>query len=52
MKIDGMVHGTFEEIAVQAQQLEGDGYDGAATAETGHDPFLPLAANTFACIVV
>ena len=44
MKIDGMVHGTFEEIAVQAQQLERDGYDGAATAETGHDPFLPLAA--------
>lgn len=44
MKIDGMVHGTFEEIAAQAQQLERDGYDGAATAETGHDPFLPLAA--------
>ena len=44
MKIDGMVHGTFEEIAAQARRLEADGYDGAATAETGHDPFLPLAA--------
>jgi len=44
MKVDGMVHGTFEEIAAQAQRLERDGYDGAATAETGHDPFLPLAA--------
>ena len=44
MKIDGMVHGTFEEIAAQARRLEAEGYDGAATAETSHDPFLPLAA--------
>ena len=29
-------------IGAQARQLEDVGYDGGVTAETGHDPFLPL----------
>ncbi|MDQ1430449.1 MAG: hypothetical protein QOF40_1051 [Actinomycetota bacterium] len=43
MKVDGGLGGGFGEIAAQARELEADGYDGAFTAEMGHDPFLPLA---------
>jgi probable F420-dependent oxidoreductase len=34
---------TLAEIGQRAQQLEALGYDGLMTAETVHDPFLPLA---------
>jgi probable F420-dependent oxidoreductase len=43
MLVDGALGGSFEEIAARARELEDQGYDGAFTAETGHDPFLPLA---------
>ena len=42
MKIDGILSGGFDEIEGRARALEADGYDGAATAETSHDPFFPL----------
>ena len=42
VKIDGMLGGSFDEIEARAQALEADGYAGAATAETSHDPFFPL----------
>jgi probable F420-dependent oxidoreductase len=38
----GIPNGTFEEIVRAAQELEEVGYDGALSAETSHDPFLPL----------
>src|SRR3984893_13092253 len=45
MKIDGGLGGTgAEDVARVAQELEGVGYDGGLTAETSHDPFLPLVA--------
>ncbi|MDZ4827769.1 MAG: LLM class F420-dependent oxidoreductase, partial [Actinomycetota bacterium] len=34
---------SFEEVGVRARELEEFGYDGLLTAETAHDPFLPLA---------
>ena len=33
----------FVQIASQAKSQEDRGYDGIWTAETSHDPFLPLA---------
>jgi probable F420-dependent oxidoreductase len=42
MKVDGMLGGGFDAIGDQARRLEADGYDGGVTAETSHDPFLPL----------
>jgi len=42
VKIDGILSGGFDEIEERARALEADGYDGAATAETSHDPFFPL----------
>lgn len=47
MKIDGGLPGFGEnvgiaEIAAAARELEDVGYDGALSAETSHDPFLPL----------
>lgn len=50
MKIDGNVGGpvnsdavvNLADIAAQAEAAEATGYDGAWTAETSHDPFLPL----------
>jgi probable F420-dependent oxidoreductase len=44
VKIDGMIPttGGVAEIARVARELEDVGYDGAFTAETSHDPFLPL----------
>jgi probable F420-dependent oxidoreductase len=41
MKVSGGVPWGFEAGAA-AKKLEDDGYDYAATAETSHDPFIPL----------
>ena len=50
MKVDsGMMGVDVAEMARRARELEDLGYDGLITAETSHDPFLPLviaAANT------
>ena len=51
MKVDGGLGLTpdIEAIAANARAQEAAGYDGVWTAETSHDPFLPLvvaAANT------
>ena len=44
VKVDtGVFASTFAEIGVRARELEDLGYDGLMTAETAHDPFLPLA---------
>ena len=43
MKIDGAIGFDPSGIAGAARRLEGAGYDGAWAAETGRDPFLPLA---------
>ena len=43
MKVDGGIPGSgIEEIVRVAAELEAVGYDGGLTAETNHDPFLPL----------
>jgi probable F420-dependent oxidoreductase len=43
MKVDGGIPPAgMSEIARVAKELEDVGYDGAMTAETNHDPFLPL----------
>ena len=43
MKIDGGLMGTdLATLAGTARELEEVGYDGAQSAETSHDPFLPL----------
>ncbi|HEV3451643.1 MAG TPA: LLM class F420-dependent oxidoreductase [Acidimicrobiia bacterium] len=43
MKVDGGLPGADpEEVARAARELEDVGYDGGLTAETSHDPFLPL----------
>jgi probable F420-dependent oxidoreductase len=43
MKVDSGIPGAgIEEIVTVARELEDLGYDGAFTAETNHDPFLPL----------
>jgi probable F420-dependent oxidoreductase len=44
MKIDGGIGFDPERIAAQAAKAEADGYDGVWSAETSHDPFLPIAA--------
>ena len=41
--VDGALGGSFDEVAGKARELEAEGYAGAFTAETSHDPFLPLA---------
>ena len=41
MKVDGGVGG-FDSAAQMAKMQEDQGYDGLWTAETSHDPFLPL----------
>ena len=43
MKVDGGVGWDLKTVAAQAQELEEMGYSGIQSAETGHDPFLPLA---------
>ncbi|MBV9996667.1 MAG: TIGR03617 family F420-dependent LLM class oxidoreductase [Caulobacteraceae bacterium] len=44
MKIDGRIPSGLAEAGPAARALEAAGYDCGATAETKHDPFLPLAA--------
>jgi probable F420-dependent oxidoreductase len=44
MKIDGGIGFEPGRIAEQAAKAEARGYDGVWSAETGHDPFLPIAA--------
>ncbi|MEY2974294.1 MAG: hypothetical protein RIR49_714 [Actinomycetota bacterium] len=49
MRIDATLWGGITGAGEAARELEVAGYDGAWTAETAHDPFLPLvqaAANT------
>src|ERR1035437_1422792 len=43
MKIDGGIGFNPAGVGEAAREVEGGGYDGAWAAETGHDPFLPLA---------
>lgn len=43
LKIDGGVPAKLDEVVERAVSLEELGYDGLACAETGNDPFLPLA---------
>jgi probable F420-dependent oxidoreductase len=43
MLIDGSIGFHQDNIAEQARRVEQDGYDGAWSAETGHDPLLTLA---------
>jgi probable F420-dependent oxidoreductase len=43
MKIDGNIAFSASGAAAAARELEKLGYDGGWSAETNHDPFLPLA---------
>jgi probable F420-dependent oxidoreductase len=43
VKIDGGIGFSREGVGEAAKAVEALGYDGAWSAETGHDPFLPLA---------
>ena len=43
MKVDGGLMGNLAQVPERARALEASGYDGLMTAETSHDPFLPLA---------
>ena len=43
MKVDGGVGWELDTVGAQAQELEEMGYSGILSAETSHDPFLPLA---------
>jgi probable F420-dependent oxidoreductase len=42
MKVDGGIGGRLEGAGAAAAQQEARGYDGVWSAETSHDPFLPL----------
>ena len=42
LKVDGGIPNQLARAAEAAGALERDGYDGGWTAETSHDPFLPL----------
>ena len=42
LKVDGGIPNQLARVAEAARALEQDGYDGGWTAETSHDPFLPL----------
>lgn len=42
MKIDGGISANLSGAAKSAQELEKAGYSGGWTAETSHDPFMPL----------
>ena len=42
MKLDGGIPSSLHNAASSAQDLERAGYTGGWTAETSHDPFLPL----------
>ena len=43
MKVDGSIGWELDKVGAEARELEEMGYSGVFTAETGHDPFLPLA---------
>lgn len=43
MKIDTGLNGSISQAGRRAAELETAGYSGVWTAETAHDPFLPLA---------
>jgi probable F420-dependent oxidoreductase len=42
MKVDGGIGLDLRKVAESAKEVEAAGYTGAWTAETSHDPFLPL----------
>jgi probable F420-dependent oxidoreductase len=42
MKVDGGVSSELSKAGTSAKETEAAGYDGAWSAETAHDPFLPL----------
>lgn len=42
LKIDGGIPNRLERVVESVGDLEQQGYDGGWTAETSHDPFLPL----------
>ena len=42
MKVDGGIGFDLRNAGAQAKELEAQGYAGAWTAETSHDPFFPL----------
>ena len=42
MKVDGGIGSNLSQVPHNAQEVEAAGYSGAWTAETSHDPFLPL----------
>jgi probable F420-dependent oxidoreductase len=48
MKIDGGIGFDPNGIAAQAAKAEESGYDGVWSAETNHDPFLPIAVGASA----
>ena len=48
MKIDGAIGFDPNGIAAQAIKAEETGYDGVWSAETNHDPFLPIAVGATA----
>ena len=43
MKVDGGIGWDLDTAGAQARELEALGYSGIQSAETAHDPFLPLA---------
>jgi probable F420-dependent oxidoreductase len=42
MKVDGGIGNDLAKAGAQAKEAEANGYTGAWTAETSHDPFFPL----------
>ena len=42
MRVDGGIPGNLSDVPEGAKRTEAAGYTGAWSAETGHDPFLPL----------
>ena len=42
MKVDGGIGNDLTKAGAQAKEAEANGYTGAWTAETSHDPFFPL----------
>ena len=43
MKVDGGISTDLNKVPANAKEVEAAGYSGAWTAETAHDPFLPLS---------
>jgi probable F420-dependent oxidoreductase len=43
LKVDSGIPVNMKDVKERAEWLEAIGYDGGMTAETSHDPFLPLA---------